>query len=239
METIEMRGLLLTGAVLAAFAAPASASVLNVTGSSATGTDPVLLNSATGFQVVDNSNSATNTALRLFFAEPTGDAAPSITSAAFNGATADAFTSPVLLGTWSLSGPVKDLYSFIGCTSCNHSVNQTNVGAALGGIGLGGVTGLNVYEVDISQFFSTKGDSIDVKGTFQLGTIVLPLGEKTGKKNTFLDTAWTDAALVNVPPGGTRTGAVPEPSTWAMMGIGFALLGFAGYRRRLAPRAIS
>ncbi|HZZ21512.1 MAG TPA: PEPxxWA-CTERM sorting domain-containing protein [Roseiarcus sp.] len=26
---------------------------------------------------------------------------------------------------------------------------------------------------------------------------------------------------------------VPEPSTWAMMLIGFAGLGFAGYRRRL------
>ena len=28
--------------------------------------------------------------------------------------------------------------------------------------------------------------------------------------------------------------AVPEPSTWAMMGIGFAALGFAGYRARKA-----
>ncbi len=28
---------------------------------------------------------------------------------------------------------------------------------------------------------------------------------------------------------------VPEASTWAMMLIGFAGLGFAGYRRRLRP----
>ena len=28
------------------------------------------------------------------------------------------------------------------------------------------------------------------------------------------------------------TGAVPEPATWAKMGIGFAGLAFAGYRRR-------
>jgi len=27
------------------------------------------------------------------------------------------------------------------------------------------------------------------------------------------------------------SGAVPEPSTWAMMGLGFAGLGFAGWRR--------
>jgi hypothetical protein len=32
---------------------------------------------------------------------------------------------------------------------------------------------------------------------------------------------------------------VPEPSTWALMGVGFALLGFAGYRRSLTPRAIA
>ena len=32
-------------------------------------------------------------------------------------------------------------------------------------------------------------------------------------------------------------GAVPEPSTWAMMLLGFAGLGYAGYRRAREPRA--
>jgi hypothetical protein len=31
--------------------------------------------------------------------------------------------------------------------------------------------------------------------------------------------------------------AVPEPSTWAMLLIGFAGIGFAGYRRRLMQAA--
>jgi hypothetical protein len=32
--------------------------------------------------------------------------------------------------------------------------------------------------------------------------------------------------------------AVPEPSTWAMMVLGFAGLGFAGYRKAGKPAAI-
>jgi PEP-CTERM motif len=32
-------------------------------------------------------------------------------------------------------------------------------------------------------------------------------------------------------------GAVPEPSTWAMLLLGFASLGYAGYRRTREPRA--
>jgi hypothetical protein len=34
------------------------------------------------------------------------------------------------------------------------------------------------------------------------------------------------------------TGAVPEPGTWAMMGVGFAALGLAAYRRRRKALAI-
>jgi PEP-CTERM motif len=33
----------------------------------------------------------------------------------------------------------------------------------------------------------------------------------------------------------TAIAAIPEPSTWAMMLIGFAAIGFAGYRRSLRP----
>ena len=43
--------------------------------------------------------------------------------------------------------------------------------------------------------------------------------------------------LVFSPGIGNVPGTIPEPSTWAMILIGFAGLGFAGYRRSWAPTA--
>jgi hypothetical protein len=56
-------------------------------------------------------------------------------------------------------------------------------------------------------------------------------------------TMWTDDVIRNVGVDGAftivQTPAVPEPSTWAMLLIGFAGIGFAAYRRKSIASAIS
>ena len=49
-----------------------------------------------------------------------------------------------------------------------------------------------------------------------------------------------DQILTQLPAGvSVSISGVPEPSTWAMMGLGFAALGFAGYRRARKPVALT
>jgi hypothetical protein len=52
--------------------------------------------------------------------------------------------------------------------------------------------------------------------------------------DSYLDTSWTNTAFVNIQPDGP-VAAVPEPSTWAMLLLGFAGIGYAGLRRSRAP----
>jgi hypothetical protein len=77
-----------------------------------------------------------------------------------------------------------------------------------------------------SDFFSlaTTGGSIETVGFPATGTVVdiTFLGPADG--TTTFDFA-IDNVTFNQPLGG-----IPEASTWAMMALGFAALGFAGYR---------
>ena len=54
-----------------------------------------------------------------------------------------------------------------------------------------------------------------------------------------LQQTWKPAVIENgtytIGPGTEVTAAVPEPSTWAMMILGFAGVGFMAYRRKSKP----
>lgn len=97
---------------------------------------------------------------------------------------------------------------------------------------------------------ATFGDvSLDFAGILLSANTRYWIGVSSGNSNAFwsysLDTSGTGVATeYSISPFGVFpndaqgayqmavTGAVPEPSTWAMMIIGFAGVGFAAYRRK-------
>jgi PEP-CTERM motif-containing protein len=206
---------------------------LHVTSPTATGSDPVLLNDNTTFTIKDVSNGATiDQPLTIYFAVVTGQAKPIVTDWSFDGGPTTPFVGSLSNeGTWTptASGTSKNLYSFVGCGGCDGSINKSNVDAIETTLGLGPAPTFNVFNLVLPVGFSGNTDFVTVDGTFSLGTIIAPLAEDiVGRKTTFYDTSWTNAGVVN--------DAVPEPSTWAMMLIGFAGLGFAGYRKAHSAR---
>ena len=60
---------------------------------------------------------------------------------------------------------------------------------------------------------------------------VINLGSNFGPNIDLTINGFGDFAIGGVVEG------VPEPSTWALMLLGFAGLGYAGYRRTREPRA--
>jgi hypothetical protein len=94
-------------------------------------------------------------------------------------------------------------------------------------------TSLSVTGADLGDFlsaaltgphsFSFNGTGVDsLIGTYGLAeslTLTLAPGAIVGVQNVSMDVA-----------------TVPEPSTWAMMGVGFALMGLFGLRKRRQPR---
>ena len=64
---------------------------------------------------------------------------------------------------------------------------------------------------------------------------IFPTASATPNTNLFFtDLPESGAGSVTVTP--IIPGAVPEPSTWAMMVLGFAGLGFLGYRQTAKAR---
>ena len=128
---------------------------------------------------------------------------------------------------------INDLYSFVGCTACNNSVNVSNIDTVFALEGLAVPTSFDVYDFTVNQSFSSKDDFEEFKGVFGRGSIIAPLGFIDGAQA--FDTSWTNAGFVN---GGdvviNPTSGVPEPSTWAMLIAGFGIMGLMGYRRRMS-----
>jgi hypothetical protein len=108
--------------------------------------------------------------------------------------------------------------------------------------GFAGGLGFQSMELTITangvELFESTFESLAVAESF-FRDRVIDLGSDFGGPGIDLTIAYN---LVADGSGGfgfdfARGGAVPEPSTWAMMLLGFAGLGYAGYRTAREPRA--
>jgi hypothetical protein len=113
-------------------------------------------------------------------------------------------------------------------------------------IGLGGVSGASSTSGDLMNFAPYLDDFFRLSGSYLSGTPLSETSSYLGQSFASLgltpgDYVWTwgsgdhaDTFTIDViasPPTG-----VPEPATWAMMLVGFAGLGYAGYRKAKSGR---
>jgi hypothetical protein len=109
-----------------------------------------------------------------------------------------------------------------------------------------GATGFFVYQVDLGTTTLQGPSNPNVSPLETLSSGVLPqasyvvgfFNEGTAANPDFQATANSGAIFETAIPVATRGGGgtVPEPSTWAMLLIGFVGLSFAGYRKAKTPR---
>ena len=228
-----MRKFFLATSALLALALPAQAATTLHVSTSGTADaavlDPALISSNSQFFVrnVANGQNSTSPTI-LYFLRPDGSVAPTIGSVELNGTTAVGFTQPTNLNL-DFNASSGDFYSFIGLPAGNNSISFTNITTAFDANFGGHPTSFDVYQANINAGFNGQS-FFEVNGSFPAGTVIVPFG--TGG----LFTSWTNTGLntggqcVGCTP--TPTAAVPEPSTWAMMILGFFGVGFMAYRRR-------
>jgi hypothetical protein len=232
-----MRKLLLAASAVFALSLPAqAATTLHVSTSGtadAASQDPALILSNNQFFVRNVSNGQNSSAPTvLYLLRPDGSVAPTIGSVELNGTTAVGFTQPVNLNL-DFNASSSDFYTFIGLTSGNNSISFANISTAFDTNFGGHPTSFDVYQATINAGFNGQS-FFEVNGSFPAGTVIVPFG--TGG----LFTSWTNTGLdtggqcIGCGPG-TQIGGVPEPSTWAMIILGFAGVGFMAYRRKSKP----
>jgi hypothetical protein len=139
-------------------------------------------------------------------------------------------SAEISVGSYSVSSPNG------GTVFVSHNFNQ--FAAIVGLVGLGAASGNFVS----GEFILALGNFTDQPiGDASILPTTLPLSDFIQPHVTlqFLDK--DDAAQfrnVNAPLDtitATEISAVPEPSTWAMMILGFAGIGFMAYRRKAEP----
>jgi hypothetical protein len=103
-------------------------------------------------------------------------------------------------------------------------------------------TNLQAFYYNAGQQLQTQGINLNVNSSVSVLSVPLPAGLVTDTGTAFYDQTGlflglgTDLQVLNITSVNEPvTSAVPEPSTWAMMLLGFAGVGFIAYRRKSKP----
>jgi hypothetical protein len=110
----------------------------------------------------------------------------------------------------------------------------------------GNPSNMNSFAVTIDNYTLTSADLVSMFGASgdgsetgpQANQLVTITGLGLFTTATFTSTG-TAFEFSLVTPTANQTGGTPEPSTWAMMMLGFAGLGYAAFRRNSKGRVVA
>lgn len=212
---IKARGLLAAAflSIAAVSISPAQADIVVVTGVSNQGTDNVLLNTATNVLTA------------------TGTVGPSDLLVNFTSTSGSGLLNADASGQAVVSGGTGNVsLTQIGFELANNDTFTKavfNLNAATNGSVLIHVEGVNINGGFFEDDFTVNANGQNFFTVTSInGQLITDISLTAINGATFED-------LRQVRLGGFETvGAIPEPSTWAMMLLGFAGVGFLAYRRR-------
>jgi PEP-CTERM motif len=182
--------------------------------------------------------------------------APDGSTVTYTGATANTLfgapkisASPVSSALLQLAG--SNLDSTYSTTSENEAYNSwsagfTNYGARAVALSTGGQNGFGVYDYEMYVYVGGVPTGLDDVGHISAETLQSYLATaNTQSLSWFIDEAGIASEYQNIDQRIgydyqgvavlTSISDVPEPSTWAMMILGFAGIGFMAYRRKSKP----
>jgi hypothetical protein len=160
------------------------------------------------------------------------------------GSVANLYAAPLGMGTSTTTGTTYMAVEGGGTETATWATSQTSLSIYWGSID-GSASNMNSFAVSVDGYTLTGADLVAL-GAWGNGSQTDPRANQlvtiTGlapfTSATFSSTA--NAFEFSLVPGITGvTGSTPEPSTWAMMMIGFAGLGYAAFRRNAKGRALA
>jgi hypothetical protein len=207
------KGFLVAVAIALASATAAQADIVVISGVNNQGTDNVLLNTATDVATVTGTVGAND--LVVNFTSSSGSGL--LNAEASGQAVITGGTDNIALTQLSFGLANNDLF-----TRAVFNINAATDGSVL----------INVQGVNINGGFFEDDFTVDANGqNFFTVTAINDQFIRTISLTATDDAVFEDVRQVRL-GGSAIAPAVPEPSTWAMMILGFAGVGFMAYRRR-------